>query len=308
MLSKLKSFGTELRASFLTATIVSIVLGVSISWSRNGVFDFGFFLLSLVAGSFLHLGTNVANDYFDFKSGGDDINKEFVRPFGGGSRMIQLGILKPREVLFEASILYVIGIAIGIYLAFFRGLFVLVLGLIGLFSGIFYASPPFKLANRGVGEIFVGINFGVLMTLGAYYVQTQALYVEPLIASIPVSLLIFAVVYINEFQDYNADKAIGKRTLVVRLGRRKAAQGYAILMIGVYFSILIGVFSNIMPSTTLIGLITIPMAIKAVAYTFRYHSTPLKLVPANASTILCHLLTSLLLSVGYLIAGIFLVS
>jgi 1,4-dihydroxy-2-naphthoate octaprenyltransferase len=308
MLSKLKSFGTELRASFLTATIVSIVLGVSISWSRNGVFDFGFFLLSLVAGSFLHLGTNVANDYFDFKSGGDDINKEFVRPFGGGSRMIQLGILKPREVLFEASILYVIGIAIGIYLAFFRGLFVLVLGLIGLFSGIFYASPPFKLANRGVGEIFVGINFGVLMTLGAYYVQTQALYVEPLIASIPVSLLIFAVVYINEFQDYNADKAIGKRTLVVRLGRRKAAQGYAILMIGVYFSVLIGVFSNIMPSTTLIGLITIPMAIKAVAYTFRYHSTPLKLVPANASTILCHLLTSLLLSVGYLIAGIFLVS
>lgn len=140
------------------------------------------------------------------------------------------------------------------------------------------------------------------MTLGAYYVQTQTLNVEPLMASIPVSLLIFAVVYINEFQDYNADKAIGKKTLVVRFGRKKAAQGYAILMGGVYFSILIGVLSRIIPSTTLIGLVTIPIAIKAAACAFRYHSTPLKLIPANASTILCHFLTSLLLSVGYLIA------
>ena len=302
MTNKLKSFATELRASFLTATIVSIILGASIAWSRNGVFDLRFFLLSLVAGSLLHLGTNVANDYFDHKSGGDAINKEYVRPFTGGSRIIQLGLLKPREVLLEASILYIAGTSIGIYLAFYRGLFVLVLGLIGLFSGIFYASPPFKLANRGVGEIFVGVNFGALMTLGAYYVQTQTLNVEPLMASIPVSLLIFAVVYINEFQDYNADKAIGKKTLVVRFGRKKAAQGYAILMGGVYISILIGVLSRIIPSTTLIGLVTIPIAIKAATYALRYHFTPLKLIPANASTILCHFLTSLLLSVGYLIA------
>ncbi len=302
MTSKLKSFATELRVSFLTATVVSIVLGASIAWARNGVFDRDFFLLSLLAGSFLHLGTNVANDYFDHKSGGDDINKEFVRPFCGGSRMIQLGLLKPREVLLEAAILYIVGTAIGIYLAYSKGLFVLVLGLIGLFSGFFYASPPFKLANRGVGEIFVGVNFGVLMTLGSYYVQTQTLSAESLIASIPVSLLIFAVVYVNEFQDYNADKVIGKRTLVVRFGRKKAAHGYAILMGAVYLSILIGVLSRIMPSSALIGLVTIPIAIKATVLAFRYHSTPLKLVPANASTILCHLLTSLLLSVGYLVA------
>jgi 1,4-dihydroxy-2-naphthoate polyprenyltransferase len=301
MASKLKSFATELRAPFLTATVVSIVLGTSISWARNGVFDPGFFLFSLLAGSFLHLGTNVANDYFDHKSGGDDINKDFVRPFGGGSRMIQLGLLKPREVLLEAFILCIAGTVIGIYLAFSRGLFILALGLFGLFSGIFYASPPFKLANRGVGEIFVGVNFGLLMTLGAYYVQTQSMNAEPLVASIPVSLLIFAVVYINEFQDYNADKAIGKRTLVVRFGRKKAAYGYAILMCAAYLSIIIEVLSKITPSTTLIGLFTIPLAIRATIYAFRYHSMPQKLVPANASTILCHLLTSLLLSVGYLI-------
>jgi 1,4-dihydroxy-2-naphthoate octaprenyltransferase len=292
----------ELRATFLTATIVSIVLGASIAWARNGVFEIGFFVLSLVAGAFLHLGTNVANDYFDHKSGGDAINKEFVRPFSGGSRMIQKGLLTPREVLFEASILLIIGIAVGFYLALNRGLFVLVLGLFGLFSGIFYASPPFKLANRGVGEVFVGLNFGVLITIGAYFVQTQTLNVEPLVASIPVALLIFSVVYINEFLDYSADKAIGKKTLVVRFGRGKAAQGYALLMGGVYLSILIGVLAKTMPATTLIALATFPIAIKAVSHALKHHSTPLKLALANSLTILCHLLTSLMLTVGYLIA------
>ncbi len=302
MISKLKIYLLELRATFLTATVVSIVLGASIAWARNGVFEIGFFVLSLVAGAFLHLGTNVANDYFDHKSGGDAINKEFVRPFSGGSRMIQKGLLTPREVLFEASILLIIGIAVGFYLALNRGLFVLVLGLFGLFSGIFYASPPFKLANRGVGEVFVGLNFGVLMTIGAYFVQTQTLNVEPLVASIPVALLIFSVVYINEFLDYSADKAIGKKTLVVRFGRGKAAQGYALLMGGVYLSILIGVLAKIMPATTLIALATLPIAIKAVSHALKHHSTPLKLTLANSLTILCHLLTSLMLSVGYLIA------
>jgi 1,4-dihydroxy-2-naphthoate octaprenyltransferase len=302
MMRKLKSYGLELRATFLTATIVSIILGASIAYARNGVFDLEFFVLSLAAGAFLHTGTNVANDYFDHKSGGDDINKEFVRPFSGGSRMIQLGLLKPREVILEASILFAVGTAIGFYLAYARGIFVLVIGLIGLFSGIFYASPPFKLANRGVGEVFVGVNFGALMTIGAYYVQTRTLNVEPLVASIPVALLIFAVVYINEFLDYNADKAIGKKTLVVRYGREKAARGYAILMGGVYLSIAIGVAAKIMPVAALIGFATLPIAIKAVTNAFKYHSIPLKLTPSNSSTILCHLLTSLLLSVGYLIA------
>ena len=300
-MNKVKSLIIELRASFLTATIVSIVLGATIAWARNRVFDLGFFLLSLIGGVFLHLGTNVANDYFDHKSGGDDVNKEFVRPFSGGSRMIQLGLLKPREVLLEASIFYAVGLGIGLYLAFARGLTVLFLGLFGLFSGIFYSSPPFKLANRGVGEALVGINFGVLMTMGSYYVQTQTLNAETLMASIPVCLLILAVVYINEFPDYNADKAVGKKTLIVRLGRKRAASGYVILISAVYLSILIGVFTAIMPTATIIGLITIPIAAKAAAYTLKHHSNSLKLVPANALTILCHLLTSLLLSAGYMI-------
>lgn len=289
-----------MRAPFLTATLVSIFLGTSIAWVRNDIFNMEYFLLALLGGTFLHLGTNIANDYFDHKSGNDEINKEFVRPFSGGSRMIQLGLLTPRKVLAAALMFYAMAFLMGLYLAWTRGLFVLVLGLTGLFSGIFYTGPPFNWANKGIGEALVGINFGALMTLGAYYVQTKILSIEPLIASIPISLLIAAVLYINEFPDYGADKAVGKNTLVVRLGRNRAAFGYILIVVGSYIVILLNVLLGIVPPHTLFALIPFPLAFKAVELASKFHSEPFNLAPANALTIVFHFLTSLLISFGYL--------
>lgn len=303
LMRKLKHWRMELRSSFLTATIVSVILGTSIAWMRNEAFNLEFFLLILIGMILLHAGTNVINDYFDYKSGNDEVNREFVRPFSGGSRMIQLGLLTPLEVLFGALLLYASGISIGLYLTWKVGLIVLLLGLIGAFSGFFYTAPLFNWASKGIGEALIGINFGALITLGAYYVQTGVFAVEPLVASIPVSFLISAVLYINEFPDYSADKAVGKDTLVVRLGRGKAVYGYVFMMLGAYGSIILGVLSGIMPVSTLIGFVTMPLAVKAIKYAFKHHSSSFDLVPANISTIVCHLFTSLLLSLGYLIEG-----
>jgi len=300
---KLKSWLTELRAPFLTATLVSIILGTAIAWTRNGVFNLAYFLLALLGGVFLHLGTNVANDYYDHKSGNDEVNKEFVRPFSGGSRMIQLGLLTPREVLSGALFFYCLATFIGLYLAWVRGPFVLILGLIGLFSGFFYVAPPFNWVGRGVGEALVGLNFGTLMTLGAYYVQTQSMALEPLVASIPVSSLIAAVLYINEFPDYAADKTVGKDTLVVRLGRSKAAYGYSLIVLGAYLFIFLSALFGIAPLYTLFGFITLPLALEAIRHASKFHSEPFKLIAANAMTIVLHLLTSLLISFGYMIHG-----
>jgi len=301
---KLKSWIIELRSSFLTATIVSILLGASTAWARNNVFNIQYFLLTLLGGVFLHLGANVANDYFDHKSGNDEVNREFVRPFSGGSRTIQLGLLTPREVLSGALLFFALGTSIGLFLTWVRGPFVLFLGLVGLFSGFFYTAPPFNLASRGIGEIFVGVNFGALMTLGAYYVQTQTLTSETLVASIPVSLLIAAVLYINEFPDYAADKAVGKNTLVVRLGRRLAVYGYALMILGAFASILISVLGGVTPIVTLIALAPLPLAVEATLHARKFYSNSLALVPSNALTIACHLFTSLLLSLGYLLYGV----
>jgi 1,4-dihydroxy-2-naphthoate octaprenyltransferase len=252
---------------------------------------------------FLHLGTNIANDYFDHKSGNDEINKDFVRPFSGGSRMIQLGLLTPRKVLASALVFFTMAFLIGLYLTWARGLFVLVLGLIGLVSGIFYTGAPFNWASKGIGEALVGINFGALMTLGAYYVQTRILSIEPLIASIPISLLIAAVLYMNEFPDYKADKAVGKNTLVVRLGRNRAASGYMLIVAGSYVIVFLNVLFGIVPPYTLFALIPLPLALKAIRLALKFHSEPLNLAPANALTIAFHFLTSLLISFGYLSNG-----
>jgi len=300
---KLGRWGMELRASFFTATIVSVFLGTSIAWVRNGVFNLSFFLLTLFGAVCLHAGTNVINDYFDYKSGNDEVNREYVRPFSGGSRMIQLGLLTPLEVLSEALLFYGLGVSIGIYLTWVLGPVVLFLGLIGLVSGFFYVAPPVNWAAKGLGEPLIGINFGILLTLGSYYVQARVLAAEPVIASVPVALLIAAVVYINEFPDYAADKAVGKDTLVVRLGRGRAVYGYIVMMLGTYASIALGVLSGLLPASTLIGLVTLPLAVKAIKYALRHHSSSFDLVPANALTIICHLFTGLLLSLAYLIEG-----
>lgn len=301
MKKKLKSWIVELRAPFLTATLVSIILGTVVAWTRNGVLNLGYFLLAMLGGAFLHLGTNVANDYYDHKSSNDEINKEFVRPFSGGSRTIQLGLLTPREVLSGALFFYCLAALIGLYLAWVTGPFVLILGLIGLFSGFFYVAPPLNWVSRGIGEALVGLNFGVLMTLGSYYVQTQNVALEPVVASVPVSLLIAAVLYINEFPDFVADKAVGKNTLVVRLGRSRAAYGYVLIIFGVYFFILVSALINTTPLHTVLGFITLPLAVEAIRQALRFHSKPFSLVPVNAMTIVLHLITSLLISFGYLI-------
>ncbi|HID86608.1 MAG TPA: 1,4-dihydroxy-2-naphthoate octaprenyltransferase [Anaerolineae bacterium] len=299
--SKFNIWLEEIRAPFFTATIVPVVLGAVIAWVRTGAFHWGAFLLTLLAGLCLHAGTNVINDYFDHLSGNDEINVEFVRPFTGGSRMIQKGLLQPQEVLRGALIFFALGSIIGLYLACARGPVVLILGLIGLFSGFFYTAPPIFLARWGIGELVVGVNFGVLMTLGSYYVQTRALAWEPVVASIPVTLLIAGVLYINEFQDAPADQAVGKTHLVVRLGRRRAVVGYEIIMAATYLSIVLGVLTQLISPFALLGLLTLPIALKSVRTARVHYDEYLKLAPANAGTVMTHLLTGLLLSVGYLV-------
>lgn len=303
-MSKLKIWFNELRAPFLTGTIVPIVLGTLIAWARNSVFIPFFFALALMGGVFVHLGANVINDYFDYKSGNDTLNKEFVRPFTGGSRSIPSGLLTPREIFAGAVVLFALAGAIGLYFTFAVGSLMLVLIAVGLFSSYFYTGRPFNLAGKGLGELFIGLNFGLLMTLGAFYVQTGFFAVEPLVAAVPVALLITAVVYINAFQDFSSDKAVGKNTWVVRLGREKASVMYASMMFGTYAAILIAGLLQIMPLYTFIAFATFPLAVKAIVNARQFHSSSLQLVPSNALTIVVHLFTGIFLWLGYILSAL----
>ena len=300
-MSKIKSYLMELRAPFFTGSIVPVVLGGAIAWHNTHKFSWTLFFATLIGAVLIHAAANVMNDYFDHRSGDDEANTEFVRPFTGGSRMIQNGLLSPREVFIEGVILYAVGAVIGIWLAVTRGMPILYIGIIGMVTSFFYTAPPFKFVHRGIGEIFIALNFGALTVLGAYYVQTQTLSWIPVIASIPVSLLIMLILYINEFQDYKADRSVGKNHWVVRLGRKRASTGYAVFLGVTYLSVIVGVIMRAVPVWSLAVLLTLPIAFKAVRVARSNYDDPKALTPANAMTIKLHLLIGLMLAGSYLI-------
>jgi 1,4-dihydroxy-2-naphthoate octaprenyltransferase len=187
---------------------------------------------------------------------------------------------------------------IGVTLSIFVGWGVLVLGAVGILSGYFYVS---QLAPRGVGELTVGLNFGPLMVLGAYYVQARSLDLAPLVASIPVGLLITAILWINEIPDYAADKSVGKNTIVVRVGRRRAADLYGVIMAAAYAWTVAMVAAGQMPLVSLIVLVNLPLSIRAVGIARRHFDTSHDMVAANLSTIRVHMLFGVLMVVAYLV-------
>jgi 1,4-dihydroxy-2-naphthoate octaprenyltransferase len=191
------------------------------------------------------MGANVSNDYFDSKSKNDWLNNN-ASQFSGGAQLIQKHLLSPKEVFIISMICFALAVIAGlIILAITKSLFVLMLGLIGLLGGFFYTAPPLKLGYHTAGEITIGFLFGILPVYGAYYIQTGLINWIPLLPSIFLAILIFLIIFANEFLDYEADKAVDKRTLVVTLGIKKAAYLYkAALLVIVILAFII--FKNLL--------------------------------------------------------------
>ena len=287
------------RTLSLLGSVVPVVLGAAIAWDVTGSLNWWVALLTLIGAVALQAGTNVFNDYFDYRSGNDAANREFVRPFSGGSRVIQLGLMTPVETILLGSGLCLVSAGIGLGFAIAGYPWVIAFGLVGLTSGIFYTARPISWVTRGLGEVMVALNFGVLMTAGAYYVQAGNVAREAWFASIPVAFLIALVLYINEFPDFRADAATNKRTLVVRLGRERAARLYPVFGALPFIAIVALVLLDLAPVMSLAALAGIPLWLNASRIVWRHHDEPFDLAPANALTAIAHLTTGLLLALGY---------
>lgn len=287
------------RTLSLLASVVPVVLGVTIAWHDTSALAWLPAILTLIAAVAIQAGTNVFNDYFDHRAGNDPANRDFVRPFSGGSRVIQLGLMTPVSMLVLGTALTGLAVAIGIGLAITGLPWVLAFGAAGLVSGIFYTGKPFSWASRGMGEVLVALNYGVLMTIGAYYVQTGTVTSGAVLASLPVALLIALVLYINEFPDYAADARTGKRTLVVRLGRERAAKLYPVLALTPFIAVGALVAAGIAPVMSLAALAGLPLLLNASRVVLKHHSESFDLAPANALTAIAHLATGLLFALGF---------
>ena len=291
-----------MRLPFLTATIVPILLGAAIA-SRYVSIDWVYFALTMLGGFFLHIGTNTSNDYFDHTSGTDEANYNYMVPFSGGSRSIQMGLISAKGMLYISIATFALSGLIGIPLINKAGINILYLGFIGFLSGFFYTAPPFRFASRkGLGELLIGLNFGPLMAAGSFLVQTSGdtTYLnDAILAGIPIGLLVAAIVYVNQFPDHDGDKATGKNNLVVVFGPEKARIGYVFLVIGAFISIIALALAKpeTFPMLSLISLITSFYSIYTIKTLYKYYDNRL-LQPANAGTIGLHFLTGVFFCAG----------
>jgi 1,4-dihydroxy-2-naphthoate octaprenyltransferase len=284
---KLKLWFRAIRAPFFTATIIPIILGTVVAWNETGLFNLGLFLLTLLGILLMHTGTNLANDYYDHVSGNDE-NNNTPTPFSGGSRIIQDGLITAESIISVSLALYLLAGVIGYYLYLLMGDVIIFLALAGGFLGFFYSAAPLRHGYRGLGEISVFLGFGPLLVAGAYYVQVQKLSLSMWLISVPAGILIMLVLFVNGFQDREADKKTNKKTLVVLLGKKKSSVLYILFLALVYLWVISGVMFNLFPPFALLTLITLPIALKTVSHLRKNYDKIYELVPANAGTIKLH--------------------
>lgn len=218
------------RPPFLTASLLTIVTALSLSYHIAGTLRLLPSLLTLAAMLLIHAGANVLNDYFDARSGTDAANQGRIFPFTGGSRFIQNGVLTEAQTLYLASWLLSAGALIGVWLVLHSGPLLLGLGVMGGVLAILYSAPP-CLVCRGLGDIVIAICFGLLPTIGTVYIQLGSV---PTVAIwLGTSLGVFAatILWVNSIPDIPADRSTNKLTLPARLGTRHAVRSLPMLFI-----------------------------------------------------------------------------
>jgi 1,4-dihydroxy-2-naphthoate octaprenyltransferase len=289
------------RLPFLSATIVPVLLGIAIA-ARHGSFDLLSAVLTVIGAAFVQLGLNVANDVFDTVQGADDANVTPTK-FSGGSRVIQYGLVTFRQMATLATVFYAAALVIGLVLLAIRGSReLLVIGAVGFIVSIGYTAPPLKFVYRGLGEVAVAIGFGPLMLLGAYVVQTRgALTWEPVVASLPIALLVALILYVNEIPDRRGDARAGKRTLPVRLSKPTVIAIYRVAAGAAYLILVVGVAVGLLPVPALLALLTIPLAAQVSAGLAPNYDNPYGLMALMGVNIKVHLYAGVLLLVGYLV-------
>ncbi len=256
-----RAFITVVQLQFFHLSALSVLLGSAIAFADTGVLDLVVLLLALASIAFIHAGVNSTNEYFDYVSGADLAVTENT-PFGGGTKVLPRGHLLPRTVLVIGLSSLAIGSAIGFAIVATTSVEVLIIGAIGVLFGYAYTAPTLKLAYRGLGETFVGLAFGPLMVIGAYFIQANGVSFEVVLISLTPGLLNMAAIVCHRYPDFEPDRQTQKNTIVVILGKRAGSRLFAGLLLIAYLPPLAGYLGGIVSGWVAIaGLITLPLAL-----------------------------------------------
>ena len=293
----LKVWIAETRPQFLTLSVALAFLGTSIAW-HDGFFHPGHALLAFLGLLLTHVSVNTLNDYYDFRSGVDLATRR--TPFSGGSGILPGGLLTPRQVLWLGIVSFLLAVVIGIYFIIVGNWLLLPLLLVAAICVLLYNPVILKM---GWPEWAPGIGLGILPIIGLYFVQATHYTWPVVVASVPSGILVHNLLLLNEFPDAEADKKANRKTLPITMGKEKASIVYSVLTVMVYLWIIGAVIAKAMPVFSLIALLTLPFAVKAIRGA-RKHQEMARLVPAMANNVLVVLVTQLLLGIGYILATI----
>lgn len=285
----------ETRANFLILSVALVAIGGSAA-ARAGSFDWRLFILTILGVVLAHASVNLFNEYSDWRTGID--NHTMKTPFSGGSGILQSCLLEPSAVLTAAWATLIAAFFIGLLLAWTSGWEILPLMTAGGLTVLLYSD---HFTRWTIGELVSGVTLGSFVVVGAFFVQTGALGSGIIWASVPPGILTALLLFLNEFPDSDADRAGGRRHMVIVLGRRNASFLYGFAVICVYAAVILGVTVGGLPRGTLLGLATLPVAAGAVLLTLRHSLDPRRIVSALGWNVAMVLLTDFLLAAGFLI-------
>ena len=294
---RLKLWFLETRPQFLILSVVLAFLGTSIAW-YDGYFHLGYALLAGFGLLLTHISVNTLNDYFDYRSGVDLATRR--TPFSGGSGILPAALLSPKQVFWLGTSSFLLAAGIGVFFILVKGWLLLPLLLLAAVCILFYTPVILKMPWP---EWVAGLGLGVLPILGLYFAQAAQYNWHAVIAAVPSGILVHNLLLLNEFPDTEADRRAGRRTLPIIMGGARASLIYAAFTMAVYLWIIGWVIARVMPVFSLISLLTLPFALKAIKGS-REHQDMAQLVPAMGSNVLVVLVTQLLLGIGYILARI----
>ncbi len=291
----LSSWFRVIRVKFLLASVIAVCLGLAICWSQNQTIDIVDASLTFAGVIALHASVDLLNDYWDFKRKIDTETKR--TKFSGGTGVLPEGLLQPSEVYKAGLAFLILGAMIGGYFIFLNGVTIAIILAFAIISIYFYSTT---IVNSGLGEIFVAIK-GTMIVLGTYFVQTSQIAIEPILGGVILGVLSSMVLFVNSFPDFEADRASGRKTLVIMLGKKRATSALWVFPTIAYGTIIAGAITQTLPILSLITLFSIPLLIKSGLGLKRSFDDVEKLVPVMASCVTYSRITGTLLVLSFLL-------
>lgn len=289
---RLRAWLLAIRIPTLPAAVVPVLVGTATA-AALGSFRPLPFLAAFVAALLIQIGTNLANDYFDYHKGADTVARL------GPTRVTQSGLIAPETVRLGMIVTFGLAALLGLYLVVIGGWPILIIGLLSIAAGILYTGGPWPIGYNGLGDLFVFVFFGLVAVAGTTYLHTLTLVPAALINALPVGTLVTAILVVNNLRDIETDRRAGKHTLAVILGQRATRIEYLLLVGGAYPLLLVSWLTGAASAWFWLPCLTLPMAVALMRTVWTQEGPPLN--AALKGTARLHLIFGVLFTVSLLV-------